>query len=121
MSAAKRPIPVTFVAIVYIAAGTIGFTYHFQEFLKRTAFHSEFLWIELSESLAILFGAFLLRGKNWARWGALAWMTLHVVRGAFHSFSQFAAHVAIFILIARFLLNSEATAYFRPRAQSPVV
>ena len=44
------------------------------------------LWgLNSPSSLAIVCGVFLLRGHNWARWLALAWIAFHVVLSAFHA------------------------------------
>ena len=67
----KRPLSVTILGCLYIGVGTIGFAYHFTGFL---AFQYDGVWVELIEILAILCGAFMLRGHNWARWVALAWI-----------------------------------------------
>jgi len=49
--------------------------------------------ISLVRLLAIIGGAFLLMGRNWARWLILAWMAFHVVVSAFHSISECVAHL----------------------------
>lgn len=101
----KRPISVTIVAWVYIVMGAVGFTYHFGEFGAGDTFHFDVLGIELVRLLAIVCGAFLLRGDYWARWLALAWMGFHVVVSAFHSMSQLAMHCVFFALIAWLLFR----------------
>jgi hypothetical protein len=108
----KRPLLVTLVACVYILVGTIGFLYHFGEFWRTRAFHWDFVVTELSELLAVLFGIFLLRGQNWARWGALAWMLFHVVISAFGAFREFAVHALICVVITWCLFRPEAARYF---------
>jgi hypothetical protein len=55
---------------------------------------------------ALVGGAFVIRGHNWARWLLAVWMLLHVVVSVGHP-GQLIAHVVIFGFIA-FLL-------FRPR------
>jgi hypothetical protein len=64
-------------AILYLVVGIIGFAYHFPEL---RAGHPDAIWIELTEFLAIVAGVFMLLGRNWARWLALAWIAFHVVR-----------------------------------------
>ncbi len=70
MNSSTRPHSVTILACVYLAVGTIGFAYHFRELM---ALQHESVWVELTELLAIVSGAFMLRGHNWARWLAIAW------------------------------------------------
>ncbi len=112
MNATKRPLSVTILACVYIAVGTVGFVYHFNEFLHRSAFHYDFIWIELVEIIAILCGVFLLRGQNWARWVAVAWIAFHVIVSAFHSLSQFGIHLLFCAVIAWLLFRPAAGRYF---------
>jgi hypothetical protein len=57
----------------------------------------------------------MLRGRNWARWGALAWMAFHVVLSAFHSLVQLAMHSVFFAVIAYFLFRPAAKEYFRAK------
>jgi hypothetical protein len=83
MTANKPPWSVTIVACLYITVGVLGFAFHLREFLQRSTFHYDAVLIELTEFLAFLFGMFLLRGANWARWGALAWMAFHVALSTF--------------------------------------
>jgi len=106
----ERPLAVTILGWVYIGVGTIGFAYHFTEFL---AFQYDGMWVELIEFLAIVSGAFMLRAHNWARWLALAWITFHVILSAFHPFREFAIHCLFGAVIAWFLFRPEAARYFR--------
>jgi len=116
LPANPRPISVTLIACVYIAVGIMGFTYHFRELL---ALQHDSLWIELTEFLAIVCGVFMLRGRNWARWLALAWIGFHVILSVFHSIHEFAMHSLICAVIAWVLLHPTAARYFRrPAIQS---
>jgi len=110
MNSVKRPISVVVIACLYLAVGVLGCIFHFRELL---AHHSDAVWIELTELLAIVCGAFLLRGDNWARWLALAWIAFHVVLSAFHNIRELAIHSALCILIAWALFHPGATRYFR--------
>jgi len=114
----KRPLGVTILAYLYIAVGVVGFVYHLSESLKRAAFGWDSVLVELSEALALLFGVFMLRGHNWARWGALAWMLLHVILNASRTFREFAIHAVFLAVIARLLFRPDASHYFRtPRSE----
>jgi hypothetical protein len=105
----KRPLSVTIVACVYLAVGVIGFVFHFHELL---AGHHDAVGIELTEFVAILCGAFLLRGHNWARWLALAWIVFHVVLSAFHAIPELVIHAVLCGAIAWILFRAEAARYF---------
>jgi len=116
----KRPLPVTILACIYIGVGTVGFAYHLREILARHAFHYDDFLVELTEFVAIVCGAFLLRGHNWARWLALAWIAFHVGISFVDSLQRVVVHGLIFLLIAYFLFRLEARTYFRHRERMGV-
>jgi threonine/homoserine efflux transporter RhtA len=109
MNANKRPISVTILACVYLAVGVGGFAVHFRELLAR---HPDAVAIELTELTAIVCGAFLLRGQNWARWLALAWIALHVILSPFHAIPELAIHAVFCAAFAWVLFRPEAARYF---------
>jgi hypothetical protein len=108
----KRPLFVTIISCVFIAAGVIGLAYHSTDFAKRP-FHYDVVWVSLLRLLAIVCGVFMLRGSNWARWLALAWLAYHVAIGALHSTTELVMHAVLLAVFAFFLLRPPATAYFR--------
>jgi len=114
----QRPLSITILACVYIVAGAIGFAAHLTDFRASDAFRYDGIWIELVRLLAVLAGAFMLRGRNWARWLALAWMALHVVVSAFHTFREFAIHCLFCAVIAWLLFRPAAARYFRLRTET---
>src|SRR5215472_7021520 len=63
------------------------------------------------------FGVFLLRGQNWARWVAVAWVALHVIVSVLNTFHGIVVHSLLFILIAWLLFRPEAARYFRGHRQ----
>ena len=109
MNRNKRPISVTILACVYLLVGTAGFIFHFKESLASPR---DGFWIELTELIAFVCGVFLLRGANWARWLALAWMVFHVSI-SFPQLLKVAVHFVICALIAWILFRPEARRYFR--------
>jgi hypothetical protein len=110
MNSAKRPIAVLLVSCLYIAVGAIGFAVNFP---KLMALQPESIWIELTELLALLAGAFMFRGQNWARWLALLWMAFHVAI-SFPVVRQVVTHSIIFALIVWLLFRGDARRYFAP-------
>jgi hypothetical protein len=106
----KRPLSVTILACLYLAVGIVGFYGHFGEL---RALQRDGILTELTELLAIVSGAFMLRGQNWARWLALAWILFHVVLSAFHALPEFAVHGLFLAIIGWLLLRRPAAAYFR--------
>ena len=116
----KRPLSVTILASIYIGVGTVGFVYHLREILASHAFHCGDLLVELTEFIAIVCGALLLRGHNRARWLALTWMAFHVGISFFDSLQKVVVHGLILLLIACFLFRPEARTYFRHRETTGV-
>ena len=116
MNANKRPTSVTILACVYLAVGVGGFAVHFRELLAR---HPDAVGIEVTELTAIVCGVFLLRGQNWARWLALAWIAFHVILSAFHAIPELVIHAAFCALFAWLLFRPEAARYFRGTQSEP--
>jgi hypothetical protein len=112
----KRPLSVTIIGWLFILIGTIGFLYHSNELRSPRRFGSYLIWVCLLRLIAIVSGAFLLRGNNWARWVLLIWMAYHVGLGVLHSWSDVLIHSLILIVIAFFLWRPQASAYFRQRS-----
>ena len=119
MNGNKRPLSVTILACVYIAMGTVGFVYHFTEFKAMHPFQYDIVWIELLRLIAIVCGVFILRGNDWARWLALAWMAFHVILSAFRALPEFAIHCLFCAVIAWFLFRPVAGRYFRGAGVDP--
>jgi hypothetical protein len=115
MNAIKRPISVTIIACLYLAVGIIAFVYHFRELLTL---QRDSVSIELTEFLAIVSGAFMLRGHNWARWLALAWIVFHVILSVFDQLHGLAVHGLLCAVITWILFRPEAAQYFRSQARS---
>ena len=110
----KRPLSVTIIGCVYIVTGVAGCIAHAAEFTSSSLLTA--VLVEGVSLLALVSGAYLLRGQNWARWLALAWMAFHVVLSAFHNGRELAIHSLFCALIAYVLLRPSAARYFRPSA-----
>jgi hypothetical protein len=110
----RRPLSVSVLSLLLIAAGTVGLLYHFQELNPQHPFENSAVWLELVRLLAIVAGVFMLRGQNWARWLAIAWIAFHAMVGAFHSFGQFAFHAVLCMVFTYILQRPLAAEYFRP-------
>src|SRR5438093_13649636 len=109
----KRPLSITIISWLFVAAGVIGLAYHATEFTAQRPFEYDFVWVCFVRLLAILCGVFMLRGRNWARWLLLAWIAYHVILSAFHSLSELILHSLLFAVIACFLFRPQASEYFR--------
>jgi len=114
----KRPLSITVLSWLYITTGTVGFAYHFSE-LRAQPFVYDTVGVELVRLIAIICGAFMLRGHNWARWLALAWIASHVVLSAFHGWPQLAIHSLLCAVFAFFLFRSGAGRYFGAARPAP--
>ena len=109
----KRPLSVTVISWIFVAAGVFAFAYHVSEFKAQRPFEYVIVWVCFLRLLAILGGVFALRGNNWARWLLLVWIAYHVVLSAFHSVSELVVHSLLFVVIAYVLFRPPASAYFR--------
>jgi len=109
----KRPLSVTIIGWLIIAAGTVGLVYHATEFKTDRPFQYELVVICLIRLFAIVCGVFMLRGRDWARWGILVWVAYHVILSAFHTLSELVIHSLLFVVVAWFLLRARASVYFR--------
>jgi hypothetical protein len=69
------------------------------------------------DSARIACGVFLLQGRNWARWLALAWIAFHLAFSFFDSLQKAAIHGLFMVLIAYFLFRPDARTYFQRREE----
>jgi hypothetical protein len=109
----RLPIAVILVSLLFITAGAIGIVYHFKEVDVWHPLVNHALWLELVRLLAIVAGVFMLRGSNWARWLALAWISFHVVISVFHSLDQLVMHAVLMAVITYCLFRQDSREYFR--------
>jgi hypothetical protein len=109
----RRPLSVTLVAYLFVAAGLVGIAYHGRD-LAGPELGAEAIWVLLLRLAAIVAGVFLLRGANWARVVAIAWIAYHVVLSGFHSASELAVHLVFLVVIAWVLLRPSVAAFFSP-------
>lgn len=110
----KRPLSVMLIGCLYIAVGVIATAFHLIEFKPQHPFQYDIVWASLVGLIAIVCGVYMLRGNNWARWLALAWIAGHVVLSAFHSRVELVVHSLLCVALAYFLFRLRATQYFRP-------
>ncbi len=108
----KRPISVTIVSWVYIVAGLGGIAAHATEFDPRHPFSNDAVLALIVRVLAIVAGAFMLRGANWARWLAIVWIAYHVIFSSFQSVVAAGIHALLLAVFAYFLFRRQANAYF---------
>lgn len=109
----NRPIPVTIIGWIYVVTGVVAFAVHAMNFKGTHPFEWDIVWACLTALLAIVAGAFMLRGCNWARWLAVFWIAGHIILSLFHPLSELIVHAALFAVITTFLFLPSASAYFR--------
>lgn len=108
-----RPLPVTLISYLLSAAGLIGLAYHATEFNAQQPFQFELVWILLVRLAAVVCGGYMLRGHDWARWLAVAWIGYHVILSSFHAWREFAIHLLLLAVFVAVLFHPGATRYFR--------
>jgi len=106
---AKRPVSIWVIALLFLAVGGAMFVAHFHSLL---AWEKDAVWVEATELAAVVTGVFLLVGKNWARWLAVAWLAFHVAISV-PDYGKMAGHAAFLVAIAWLLFRPEAGRYFR--------
>lgn len=116
----NRPLSITAVGLLFLITGAVTFGFHLSRGwslsrVGRGAIHSDVLLVLSVSLLALVAGIFMLRGSNWARWLALAWLAFHVVISALNSWRETAVHALLFALIAWLLLRPEAARWFAPQ------
>ena len=109
----QRPLSVTLIGYLFIAAGVIGIIYHASE-LKDVA-TPEVSLVLFVRVLAIIGGIFTLRGANWARWLLVAWIIYHVILSFYHSTAELIMHFALSIVVAVSLFHPKANTYFKKK------
>jgi len=107
MGRKRIPVDVILIACLYLVVGIGGFVAHFSD--RRAP---DWIWVEVTEFLAIVCGVFLLRAHNWARWLASAWMAFHVVI-SFGELRQLAIHSLFLVLIVWSLFRADASRFFQ--------
>ena len=121
MNAPPRSIAV--ISWLFIAVGVITFASGLlppsQRIAELKQHPFEFGLIQAVRILATVAGAFMLCGFNWARWLLIGWLAFHVILSASHSTRELAVHTLLMVVVAYFLFQPKATAYFRGATIGP--
>ena len=113
----KRPLSITIIGWLFVVFGGITLLSGVPPF-GNTADLTSHWYVHLSRILAIVAGAFMLKGRNWARWLVVAWMAFHIVVGALHGLVTLLTHVVIFSVIFFFIFRRPAASYFSSQPQN---
>jgi hypothetical protein len=108
----KCPISITILSWFYILVGVLGTAAHYEDFRMHKPIVNEFVWITALGVAGVVSGVFMLSGRYWARWLALAWIASHVVISAFHPLQELIIHCALLVLFSYLLFRREAREYF---------
>lgn len=108
----KRPESVTILAWVLILMGFAGLAGDAYQFKSIQPGHNETIWIACVHVLGVVAGAFMLRGRDWARWLAVAWVAFHVAISLQHV-GPAIVHAIFLAVFVYFLFRPDARAYFR--------
>ncbi|MFZ0301623.1 MAG: hypothetical protein WAL75_03015 [Terracidiphilus sp.] len=113
-----RPPTITLLSFLFIAVGVISTAAHVWQFNIEKPSALEEAGIFVIGALAVLAGVYMLRGKNWARWLALAWISFHVIVAAFNQPLGLIIHVVFVVLLAWLLFRRESQQWFNPRPEA---
>jgi NADH:ubiquinone oxidoreductase subunit 4 (subunit M) len=114
----RPPLPVIVIAGLLIGTGAFGLFGDYLNFKPPAANRNETLLIAAVHLLAIVAGAFTLRGNNWARWLAVAWMAFHVAISFGHPLQQLIVHAVLLVLFAYGLFRADARPFFQSRSNA---
>jgi hypothetical protein len=112
----KRPIAVTVVAVLLMLTAAFGLLGDYLNFKSLATDHYETVWIAAIDLLGMAIGAFILRGRNWARWLAMVWMAFHVAISFFDSIEKVLIHSIVLALFAWGLFRGPARIFFGKRS-----
>ena len=125
-----RPLSVTIIGWLFIAVGIITFLAGLQSFFDIITGNNipsltshETLDLVLASTtrlLAIIAGAFILYGFNWARWLLVIWMAFHIVISFQGTLWIIIFHCVIFGLITYFLFRPVVSTWFNKRKTKPI-
>jgi uncharacterized membrane protein len=108
----RRPLPISIIGWLFLAAGIVGLVYHSREFRQWTPFQYDVALVCIVRLIAIVASLFLLRGHNWARWLLVVWIAYHVILSGLHSAFQAIVHSVLLAVIAYFLFRRAVAPYF---------
>lgn len=120
----NRPRSITIISCLFIAFGSISFFVSLLPYVdmastQRLAYLQVHWIVHFARLLALVSGAFMLYGFNWARWLLLIWMVFHLIISILHSPLQVLMHGLIFAVLSYFVFRPSASAYFRGTTIGP--
>lgn len=108
----RRPWSVMVISALLIVAGVAGLIFHLSDFKNTHPVSFDLVLATFVRFVAVVLGIFLLIGRNWARWLAMAWIAFHVIVSAFHPVAEVAVHLVLFGVFAGALFHRAPSQYF---------
>ena len=110
----KRPFAITVLSWLFIALGVVSLAMDVR-YVAGHGWGKDEAWVLMVHGLAVVAGAFMLRGADWARWLTVLWMVFHVAITVLNVWRGFAFHAILFVGITYLLFRADARAWFRHR------
>jgi hypothetical protein len=112
----KAPLPVIVISVLIMLAAVFGLYGVWLNFASHTISRNQALLVVVVNLLGVVAGTLTLRGRNWARWLAVAWMAFHVVISVGHALGELTVHAVLLVLFAYGLFRADARAWFQSNA-----
>jgi hypothetical protein len=112
----RPPLPVIVIAALITLSGAFGLFGDYLNLRAGSTGRNEMLLVIFVHLLGVAAGVFMLLGRNWARWLAVAWMAFHVVISIGHPLRELVVHAVLLGLFAYGLFRADAKAFFQPEA-----
>jgi hypothetical protein len=112
----RAPLPVIVISVLIMLSGAFGLYGAWLTFVARPDDHSDALLAAAVNVLGIVAGVFVLRGHNWARWLAVAWMGFHVAISFGHPRQELIVHSILLVLFAYGLFRADARPFFSSKS-----
>ncbi len=109
------PPTITLLSFLFVAVGFISTAFHVWQFNITRPTILEEAGVYAIGALAVVTGIYMLRGRNWARWLALGWISFHVIVAAFNQPLGLVVHGVFVVLLAWLLFRRESQQWFHPR------
>ncbi|UWZ82131.1 hypothetical protein [Occallatibacter riparius] len=95
-------------------SGAFGLYGAWLNFMAHPDSHRDAFLAAAVNVLGLVAGFFVLRGRNWARWLAVAWMAFHVAISFGHPPQELIVHSTLLVLFAYGLFRADARSWFGP-------
>jgi hypothetical protein len=112
----KAPLPVIVISVLIMLAGAFGLYGAWLNFVAHPDGHKDAYLAAAVNVLGVVAGLFMLRGRNWARWLAVAWMAFHVAISFGHPLQELIVHSILLVLFAYGLFRADARPFFSSKS-----